>query len=93
MAGRTQRANGQRLPWHESPSIAPGRPPEDDRQRLLRAMIALLTINSPNSDAEALRMLRDEFPGTPLAVRIAAFAARFRGAGCSGESTSRDKPA
>jgi hypothetical protein len=80
MARQTPRANEGRLPWQESPSISPGKPDEDDRQRLLRAMIALLTINSPNSDAEALQMLRDGFPETPLALRIAAFAARFKGA-------------
>jgi len=81
MAGRTPHAHEGGLPWHDSPSISPGKPAEDDRQRLLRAMIALLAVNSPHSDAEALRMLRDEFPGTPLAMRIAAFAARFKGEG------------
>jgi hypothetical protein len=80
MTGRTPRANEGRLPWHDSPSVSPGSSAEDDRQRLLRAMIALLTINNPNSDAEALQLLRDEFPETPLAMRIAAFAARFKGA-------------
>jgi hypothetical protein len=94
MARRAQRADENQLPWHEAPSISPARPPTDERQRLIQAMIALLMVNSPNSDAEALRMLRDEFPDTPLALRIAAFSNQLKRARMhTRKLTSRDKRA
>jgi hypothetical protein len=94
MAGRTQRADENQLPWHEAPSISPARPPTDERQRLIQAMIALLMASNPNSDAEALRMLRDEFPDTPLAMRIAAFSNQLKRVRMhTRKLTSRDKRA
>ena len=77
------------LPWHESPSISPAGPGPDHPQLLVRAMIALLSRSRPSSDADALRLLRDGFPQTPLAMRIAAFTASpsYR----RGQASSPDK--
>jgi hypothetical protein len=86
-------ADAWQLPWHESPSIAPGRTTARDDKRLVRAMLRHLTRSRPNSDAEALRVLRRGFPETPLAVRVAVFAARLRQGREGNQSlTFRDKP-
>jgi hypothetical protein len=67
----------ENLPWCAAPSIAPERPYSSDERQLIRAMISLLIRTRPRSDAEALKFLRHGFPNSPLATRIAAFAARF----------------
>jgi len=41
------------------------------------AMVALLRARIPASDAEALKLLRQAFPGAELAQRVAAFG-RYR---------------
>jgi hypothetical protein len=74
--GGVWRYDAAALPWHESPSISPAGPGPDHAQCILRAMVALLTRSRPNSDAEALRLLRDSFPEASLAMRVAAFTAR-----------------
>jgi hypothetical protein len=67
------------LPWHQAPSISPARADAGDQQQMLiRAMVTLLTSMPSHSHAEALRMLRDGFPETPLALRVAAFARRLK---------------
>jgi hypothetical protein len=73
-----QRADEASLPWHASPSIALASPDDADELRLVRAMISLLSAARPTSDAEALKFLRHAFPESPLAMRIVAFAARFK---------------
>jgi hypothetical protein len=52
----------------------PGRPGPE----LARAMAAHLLAANPNSASEALRHLRQAFPASPLAVRVAALAALMR---------------
>jgi hypothetical protein len=73
-----QRADEATLPWHASPPIALGCPDGGDELRLIRAMISLLSAAAPSSDAEALKFLRHAFPESPLAMRIIAFATRFK---------------
>lgn len=65
------------LPWCAAPSITPDRPDSSNERQLIRAMISLLIRTRPSSDAEALKFLRRGFPNAPLAMRIAAIAARF----------------
>jgi|307.fasta_scaffold58608_2 hypothetical protein len=66
------------LPWAPSPSIVPDCFDPGNDGRLIRAMIGVLIQSQPRSDAEALQFLRRRFPGSPLATRIAAFAARYK---------------
>lgn len=45
---------------------------------LAHMMSKHLAAARPRSDAEALRLLRQAFPGAPLAARVAAMASRSR---------------
>ncbi len=56
------------------PSALSGRPDV----HLARAMAEELMNSSPESDADALRHLRQSFPDAPLTVRVAALAAMMR---------------
>ena len=69
---RASTRNNPHLPFHALPTTAAG-PGETDP--LVRAMTAVLARQSPQSTAEALRMLRQGYPDTPLAMRIAAMSA------------------
>jgi hypothetical protein len=67
------------------PSLEPERraaPPvagqPGDTDRLLRAMTDVLADRRPSSAAEALRLLRLDYPDIPLAMRIAALCARSK---------------
>jgi hypothetical protein len=60
------------LPVHWSPPIAP------DREALLADMLDWIDRQCPGSGAEALRHLRDAFPDSPLALRVAALATLMR---------------
>lgn len=51
---------------------APGR--ETSEHSLAHLMTSHLAAARPRSDAEALRLLRQAFPGAPLAARVAAMA-------------------
>ena len=54
------------LPVHWSPPIAA------DREASLADMLDWIDRQCPGSGAEALRHLRDAFPDSPLALRVAA---------------------
>jgi len=60
-----------------APSPAPFEPSrrETDLDRRIAAMRAMLALARPGSDAEALRVLRDAFPETTLAERVAVLSA------------------
>ena len=60
------------LPVHWSPSIAP------DREASLADMLDWIDRQCPASGAEALRHLRDAFPDSPLALRVAALSTLMR---------------
>lgn len=45
---------------------------------LVRTMADELATSSPETDADALRHLRQSFPDSPLTVRVAALAAMMR---------------
>ena len=47
---------------------------EAELERRIAGMRALLLALEPDSDAEALRLLRDAFPDLPLAERVKACA-------------------
>ena len=65
-------AHNPHPPYHAA-SPADARPVEADP--LVSAMTAVLARRRPQSTAEALRMLRQGYPETPLAMRIAAMSA------------------
>ena len=69
---RASTANNPHLPFHASPPTAAG-PGEPDP--LVRTMTAVLARQRPQTAAEALRMLRQGYPDTPLSMRIAAMSA------------------
>jgi hypothetical protein len=70
MGRATQDTNS--LPVHWSPSIAP------DRETSLADMLDWIDRQCPGSGAEALRHLRDAFPDSPLALRVAALSTLMR---------------
>jgi hypothetical protein len=57
-----------------APAAATGR----SEAELARAMADELLAAAPQSDAEALKVLRGAFPQSPLTVRLAALAALMR---------------
>ena len=69
--GRAAR-NTNSLPAHWSPPIAP------DREASLADMLDWIDRQCPGSGAEALRHLRDAFPDSPLALRVAALSTLMR---------------
>jgi hypothetical protein len=65
--GRPAKASGlDHLPDHAAPPTAPGGEP------LVADMLNRLTQQRLASGAEALRLLRDEYPNSPLALRVMA---------------------
>ena len=64
--------SNQHLQFHASPPIDAG---TGESEHLVRAMMAALARQGPQSAAEALQVLRRGYPDTPLAVRIAAMCA------------------
>lgn len=68
---RTVRAAEPRL----APAPSAFSPSLDDEAALMRRH---LDRARPPSDAEALRLLREAFPGAPLAARVAAISGRNR---------------
>ena len=60
------------LPLHWSPSIT------HDREASLADMLDWIDRQCPASGAEALRHLRDAFPDSPLALRVAALSTLMR---------------
>jgi hypothetical protein len=65
-----------RLPWRESPPLAPAGP--HPTNPIVAQMANLLTSQRPASDAEALRLLRGAFAEFPLTLRLAAIAWQAR---------------
>jgi len=49
-----------------------------DAASVAQLMTQMLDLTRPDSDAEALRLLRDAFPGAPLTARVEAMARRAR---------------
>jgi hypothetical protein len=66
------------LTVHWSPSVAP------DREASLSDMLDWIDRQCPASGAEALRHLRDAFPDSPLALRVAALSTLMRRYGAEG---------
>lgn len=69
------------LPLHESPPLgerAPAGLKRVPQAEPARAMASYLQQAAPNTGAKALSLLRRMFPNTPLADRVAAFAAAMR---------------
>ncbi|MCS0496347.1 transferase [Ancylobacter mangrovi] len=60
--------------YDELPRAFPRR--SADTATVAQLMRQQLDIANPGSDAEALRLLRQIFPGAPLAMRVAALADR-----------------
>ena len=71
------------LPVNWSPSVAP------DRETSLGDMLDWIDRQCPASGAEALRHLRDAFPDSPLALRVAALSTLMRR--YSGESNHKPR--
>ena len=59
-------------------SLAPSGATGRSEAELARAMAERLLAATPESDADALKVLRTAFPQTPLTVRLAALAALMR---------------
>ena len=59
------------VPRHPSPPINPGSKTDPERD-LLAVMLRRIRSIKPPSGAEALRLLRDSFPDSPLTLRVAA---------------------
>ncbi|PZQ81623.1 MAG: transferase [Ancylobacter novellus] len=49
-----------------------------DAASVSQLMTQLLDLTRPGSDAEALRLLREAFPASPLAARVEAMTRRMR---------------
>jgi hypothetical protein len=65
------------LPMGDMP-LAPFALTKRTEAELARAMAEHLLAAHPESEAGALRALRQSFPGSPLTVRVAALAALMR---------------
>lgn len=67
---------------HEGASLVPAMPADGTarglQSRLASTMANYLLETSPDTGAEALKLLRRMYPDTPLADRVAAFAATMR---------------
>jgi hypothetical protein len=59
-------------------TIAPAAMTGRSEAQLARAMAEVLLETAPQTDADALRQLRETFPSSPLTVRVAALAAIMR---------------
>jgi hypothetical protein len=70
------RVTEKSLPWRPAPPLAPEHSAR--AAGILDAMTRLLADHAPASDAEALKLLRGAYPELPLALRLAALAARIK---------------
>jgi hypothetical protein len=71
MSSAHHRDARQNVPYRPSPPIIPGGRFEGERD-LLQVMVGHILAIRPSSGAEALRVLRDAFPESPLPLRVAA---------------------
>ncbi len=77
MSSAHHRDAAREVPGSASPSIVPLSRSERDAVLLAEMVQRMRTIRPP-SGAEALRALRDAFPGSPLTLRVAAINATMQ---------------